>query len=65
MNKSWYASKTIWFNVLAVIVMAATLFGYDGQLSVDMKPYADIIGIVLTALVNIILRFKTVQAVGK
>ena len=61
MNKKWYASKTIWFNVLAIVVMIASAFGYTGEISQDWSQYM----VWVSAAINILLRFKTKQPVGK
>ena len=31
--KSVFTSKTLWFNLLALLVMMATFFGYTGDVS--------------------------------
>lgn len=66
MKKSWYKSKTVWFNVLAGVVAIATLFGYTGEFS--SPEVADKVEQVLSFVVligNLFLRFKTKEAVGK
>lgn len=64
-NKSIFASKTFWFNALAIIAMLSMNFGVD--LGLDENTKAEIsTGIV--AFANIILRFvtsTTVSVTGK
>lgn len=57
--KNWYESKTVWFNVLAALVLVATYFGY-GDFVADQR-VVDLIG-ALAAVINIALRFRTSQA---
>ena len=59
--KHWYVSKTLWFNVLAVVATIATGLGYTGEVSQELTPYMPVI----QGAINIILRFITKQAVGK
>ncbi len=55
--KNWYASKTIWFNVLAVGVFVAVPFlasaGYTGELPEGGRELAFLI----TGVVNLALRY--------
>jgi hypothetical protein len=60
-KKHWYASKTVWFNVLAVVATIATGMGYTGEVSQELTPYMPVI----QGAVNIVLRLITSQAVGK
>jgi hypothetical protein len=60
-KKHWYASKTVWFNVLAVVATIATGMGYTGEVSKELAPYMPVI----QGAVNIVLRLITSQAVGK
>lgn len=65
MNKHWYASKTVWFNVLAGAVAVATLFGYTGDFSTP--EIADKVNSFLPVVAfvgNLILRFVTKKPVG-
>ena len=59
--KAWYASKTLWFNILFGLIAVAGLFGW-----VDFQPSQDVIDIVgvIVAAINIILRFVTKAPVG-
>jgi hypothetical protein len=60
MEKKWYQSKTLWFNVafgvLAVGTAALNHFGYA-----DFQPGNDIVTLVsaIVAIVNVVLRFVT------
>jgi len=55
--KKWYASKTLWFNVLALIVAVAANFGYTGELPADWGVFVP----VLIVAINLILRLITKQ----
>lgn len=57
--KPWYTSKTLWFNIIGLVVAAAAEFSNafpNGQV-------AKIAGLVLT-VGNIILRLLTTTAIG-
>ena len=60
MSKSIFLSKTLWFNVLAVIVLVAGHFGYA-----EFKPNDDLLILVgvLVPIVNVVLRKITKQPV--
>lgn len=63
MNKKWWKSKTLWFNVLVAIGAA-----FEAALSViesyfDPRMYFVIIGLI--AGVNVILRFVSNQGIEK
>ena len=58
-SKKFYTSKTFWFNVLAVVVALAAAFGYTGELPTGAEVFLPAV----IALINIILRFVTSQAV--
>jgi len=57
-SKSFYKSKTFWFNLLAVIVLVANQFGFQ-----EFEPNTQLTGffIALMPIVNIALRFFTKQ----
>ena len=59
-KKAWYASKTVWFNVLAFITAVAAVFGYTGEMSDELKGFVP----VAITVINIILRMKTKKAIG-
>ena len=52
-TKRFFASKTVWFNVLAFIVAVVGQFGYTGELPGEWTQF------ILPAvfLVNVVLRF--------
>ena len=54
--KRWYASKTVWANVVAFAASITAAFGLD--LGLNPAVQAQIVGGVM-AVVNIILRFMT------
>lgn len=58
MAKPFYASKTFWFNVLALIVMVANAFGFAG-----FEPDASVteIGTFIIIAINLVLRLVTKQ----
>ena len=61
MEKPFYQSKTLWFNVLVIVLAIATQFGFS-----NYKPNsqdAEIISIIL-ATFNIILRFATSKPIA-
>jgi hypothetical protein len=60
-TKPWYASKTIWANVVAFIATMAAVFGADFGLTPEVQ--AEIVAAVM-AVVNIGLRFITIKPVG-
>jgi len=52
--KKWWRSKTLWFNIFALVTIAVQLiFGSDA-----VKAWAQV-EVPLFAILNIILRFKT------
>jgi len=58
--KSFLRSKTFWFNVLALVMLVATGFGY-GEFQAD--PAITQYGAVVITVINLILRFATRQPV--
>ena len=62
MQKAWYESKTLWFNVIYGVVAIAGLLGFA-----EFQPDANTVEIVgvLIAAINIVLRFVTKAALGK
>ena len=56
-SKPFWKSKVFWFNVLAVLVFVADMFGFAG-----FEPDPTVIALV-AAIMNILLRFFTSQAV--
>lgn len=54
-GKHWYASKTIWFNVLALGVIVAGAFGYTGELPAE---WAELVPVIVT-IINLVLRAIT------
>lgn len=55
--KAWYASKTLWVNAIAIV--AIVLQGITGNEVIGIEMQATIL-----AMVNMILRFVTKQAVA-
>jgi len=60
-SKSWYTSKTIWANLLAGVVVVATITGVDLGLSPEAQ--AEIVAAVMV-IVNLVLRFVTNRGIG-
>jgi uncharacterized membrane protein len=58
--KSWYQSKTLWFNSLAFIVAIAAAFGFSGELPANLEVYV----LPVVAAINFGLRFITNQGIG-
>ena len=59
-QKGWYASKTVWFNILSFVAAIAALKGFN----IDAQDVAAIAGGVST-VGNIILRAATSVPIGK
>ena len=53
-------SKTFWFNLLALLVIVANVFGF-AEFSRD--PIVDQYALVIVTIVNIVLRFATKRPV--
>ncbi len=51
--KSWYASKTVWFNVLGIAVVVGKLLGFS-SFQLDPTVEASVL-----AIANLVLRFVT------
>ena len=58
--KSWYTSKTVWFNALAFVVAVAAAFGFTGEVTADLEQYI----VPVVAAINVGLRFVTNQGLG-
>lgn len=64
--KKWYESKVLWFNIVWLVVVVATLFGYDAVNFVpsdETKAIAEAIAALFPIAVNLYLRFVTNKAV--
>lgn len=61
MSKSFFKSKTFWFNVVTIIVTIASVFGYapNEQLAEETAN----IMLLINPLVNVVLRFYTKKEV--
>jgi len=58
--KKWYASKTLWFNIAALIFAVLGNFGYTGNLPAEWALFVPAI----VAIVNMVLRLITNKAVS-
>ena len=56
-SKSWYQSKTVWFNTLTIVLVVAGFLGYtpDQQLTEQVSGAL----LALGPVINIILRLMT------
>lgn len=61
-TKPWWASRTIWANVLGGMVAVAAAFGFD--IGITAEEQATIVGGMLAA-VNIYLRVTTNTRIGR
>jgi|GEM_PF-903747 len=59
MNKQWYKSKTLWFNVLTVIVAVVAHFGYQPNDVVTANVEAIFANPFFIGAVNLVLRWLT------
>jgi hypothetical protein len=62
-SKPWYASKTIWANVIAFAATMATVFGLDLPFDLTAEVQAEIVAAIM-AVVNVVLRFVTDTPIG-
>ena len=60
-TKSWYSSKTVWFNVLTILVAIAAYFGWtpDQQLTTNAAGFL----VAASPIVNLLLRFLTTKPI--
>jgi len=61
--KSWYKSKTIWFNLLTILTVVATYMGYTPDQ--DLATQTSSILLAVGPLANLALRFVTKTSVSK
>jgi hypothetical protein len=59
--KKWYTSKTFWFNIITAILAILAMPEVLAIIPVEYLKYIAAIGVIG----NIILRFKTIEAIGK
>ena len=64
MSKSFWQSKTFWFNLLALVAAIAASFGYADFVA---DPNVDQYALVAVTVINLVLRFATNQGltIGK
>ena len=55
-SKQWYASKTLWFNILALIVAIAGAFGYTGELPPEWMLFVPAIVAVINMLLRLVVK---------
>jgi hypothetical protein len=61
-TKPWYASKTIWFNGVTIIVAIATFFGWTPDQAIASAATAFLVA--ASPFVNLALRFFTKQPIA-
>ena len=61
MTKQWFKSRTVWANIIAGAVTAATVFGLDLGLSPETQ--AELVTGIMV-VVNLVLRFVTDTKIG-
>ena len=59
-GKQFWKSKTLWFNVLALVVILADSLGFADFVG---DPLLEEYGLVLITIVNVLLRFVTKERV--
>ena len=60
-SKSWYASKTLWVNLLAMVATILGAFGIDLGLTPEVQTE---IAVGVMAAVNVVLRLVTKAPIG-
>ena len=60
-SKQWYASKTLWFNVVALVVVVLNAFGFA---SFEAAPEVGAIGAGIVAVINLVLRAITNRGIS-
>ena len=60
--KKWYLSKTVIFNILALVVAIAAAFGFAGF---TPSPETEQVAMVIITIVNLILRGVTKQPISR
>lgn len=58
--KPIWASRTFWFNLLALVVTIATAFGFR---DFEPSPEAERVALGIVAIINIVLRLVTAKRV--
>lgn len=61
-SKPFWASKTLWVNLVAVIAALSGVFG--GDFGLDDETQTAVVGAIM-GVVNIVLRFMTVAPLGR
>lgn len=62
-TKPFYASKTLWFNALTILVAVATSYGYVPDQS--LADHAAGALLFIAPAVNIVLRLVTSRGIGR
>lgn len=57
-GKSWYKSKTMWINILSIIIVTIQYFTDIHIISLELQ-------IFITAIINIFLRYVTSTPIKK
>ncbi len=61
-SKPWYASRSIWFNGLTIVVAIASYFGWTPNEA--LTSFVATMLVALSPFVNLILRFFTRKAIA-
>lgn len=60
--KQWYQSRTVWYNLLTVIVVSATFLGYTPNQ--DLADTVSSLLVAISPIVNIVLRLVTQSGIA-
>jgi hypothetical protein len=61
-SKPWYASKTVWFNAVTIIVAVATYFGFTPNQALFTGVSSFLVAV--APVINLGLRFFTTTAIA-
>lgn len=61
-SKRWFASKTVWFNVLTIVVAIASYYGWTPNEALTSVVAGLMVAV--SPFVNLLLRFITRKAIA-